>query len=52
MRNAKPFVPFSRKHIGTVMTFVATSWTIRDFPVPDEFMMQVCIEYACLRLSR
>jgi hypothetical protein len=43
-QNMKPCVPFVRKHIGTVITFLAASCTMRDFPVPDEFMMHVCIE--------
>jgi len=37
-------VPHVRKHIGTVIIFLAASCTIRDFPVPEEFTMHVCIE--------
>jgi len=43
-QNLKPRVPSSRRHIGMVMIFVATSSTMRDFPVPDELTMLVCLE--------
>jgi hypothetical protein len=39
--NVKPWLPGGRRHIGTVMMLIESSSTIRDFPVPDEFMMLV-----------
>jgi hypothetical protein len=43
VQNVQPLVPHARKHIGTVIIFLAASCTMRDFPVPDEFTMHVCI---------
>ena len=38
--------------MGTTIIFLEISSTIRDFPVPDEFIIFVCLEYGCRPLSR
>jgi len=42
-QNGSPELGSERRHIGTVIISVASSSTIRDFPVPDEFTMVACL---------
>ena len=48
----EPVAPSSRKHIDIVTMLAPTSSTMRDFPVPDEFVRLEYRAYTSLRVSR
>jgi hypothetical protein len=43
VREVRPCVSAPRRHIGTVMISLANLSSMRDFPVPAELTMHVCL---------